>query len=209
MKTVHKNQQKLLELAKRKDLTLLGLREIGREIGVKNPQTIKYHLNKLLEQGVSLKPELGLRTDTMHLVSVPIVGSANCGPATIFAEDRIEDTLKISPRLLNTSEYKNLFALRAVGDSMNNATVDGNTIENNDYVIVDSSKRGAEDAKYVVAVVDGLANIKRIQIDRPNMQIALLSESTNEFSPIYIHLEDQIDALIAGEVVQVVKGRAS
>lgn len=187
----------------------MGLREIGREIGVKNPQTIKYHLNKLLEQGVSLKPELGLRTDTIHLVSVPVVGSANCGPATIFADDRIEDTLKISPRLLNTNEYKNLFALRAVGDSMNKAMIDGNSIENNDYVIVDSSKRGAEDAKYVVAVVDGLANIKRIQIDRPNKQIALLSESTNVFSPIFIHLDDQTDALIAGEVVQVVKGKAN
>jgi SOS-response transcriptional repressor LexA len=204
---MNKVQSKLIELASKKDISQLSLRQIAKLINENNAATISYHLNKLKQRGISLKPSKGLIDDdpSLPLVSIPIVGAADCGPATIFADERIEDTLKISPSLLRANNYKDLFALRAVGRSMNRASINGEPINDGDYVIVDQTKKDVDNESYVVVVYDGMANIKKIHRDITGNQIVLYSESSENYSPIYLHEDDQTDSLIAGRVVQVVK----
>jgi SOS-response transcriptional repressor LexA len=48
-----------------------------------------------------------------------------------------------------------------------------------------------------------MANIKKYLLDKKNSRIALLSESTQEYSPIFIHEND--DFKINGKIVDVVK----
>ncbi len=203
---MHKVQEQLLALSKKQDITKLGLRELARTLNVRNPETIKYHLSKLQDAKILEAPEIDHSVQQMSdykLVTIPVLGAASAGPATQFADSKVEGYIKISSKLLKTKKYKELYALKVVGDSMNQAKIEGQTAEDGDYIIVDSTKRNPVNSSYVIAVVDGLANVKRFV--RDNDRIVLLSESSGNFLPIFVHEDDEREGLISGTVVQVVK----
>lgn len=202
----------------------MSIREIGRRLGSNNkvlhPETVKYHWKKLFEAGelpylydgqTNQRRPSTIDADTIlgedsQLIAIPIYGKADCGPATKVAEQDDLGTLRISSKLLRTKDYGALFALQASGKSMNKAVIDGRAINDGDFVIVDSRLNTPRNGECVVAVVDGLANIKKFY--REQNRIALLSESTDNFNPIFIHPSDQSDGLIVGKVVQVVPNAA-
>lgn len=214
---LHIIQQKLLILAKEQNLASLTLRKIGDLVGEPNsPQKIKHHLDKLIEKGLllvgtdgkTLKLASSGFNEESKLISLPIVGSANCGEATICADQKIEGYLKVSLGVLGSgfrNKISNLFVLRAVGDSMNRANVKGKTIEDGDFVIVEKNQNNLLNGDYVVSVIEGLSNIKKIMFDRQNKQIILASESSRDFPPIYIHEEDYTSYFVCGKVVDVMK----
>lgn len=206
---MHTIQEKLLRVIDDKNIGGLTLRQIGDLIGETLPQKIKHHLSQLERKGfvvVDRKNKnisrISNRAKTGDIfISIPIVGAANCGPATIYADQNIEGYLKISKRLVPNK--KSVFALRAEGNSLNKAYIGGKNVESGDFVIVDSENTSPRDGDYVVSVIDGMANIKKYRLDKSHARIALLSESTQEYSPIFIHKND--DFRISGKVVDVVK----
>jgi repressor LexA len=207
-------QARLLTLARTTQLGRLSLRQIAKVIGAEGkPQTVKYHLRKLEEAGLVqlnlakgvIKPvKKGFVDKAKSLFySLPIVGAANCGPATIFTDGRIEGYLKVSANMLPYRK-SDLYVLIADGTSMNKAEVrKGTTIEDGDFVIVDSSQRAAKNGDIVVAVIDGMATIKRYMLDTEERRIILQSESTDDYLPIYLHAGDNF--MISGKVVDVIK----
>ncbi|HEX9722364.1 MAG TPA: S24 family peptidase [Candidatus Paceibacterota bacterium] len=206
---MHPIQEKLLKVIDEKNIGILTLRQIGDLTGEKLPQKIKHHLSQLERKGFILIDRKKKKISRVSrktkagdfLVAIPIVGSANCGPATIYADQNIEGYLKISKRL--APNKKRLFALRAEGNSLNRANIEGKNIESGDYVIVDSENASPRDGDYVVSIIDEMANIKKYRLDRENSRIALLSESTQEYTPIFIHEADNFK--ISGKVIDVVK----
>jgi repressor LexA len=212
---MHKIQTFLLNLSKHQDLTNMSLRQIAKLAGVENkPQIIKHHLLQLEKAGLIhintangiIKPisrGFNLKSVKSLFYSLPIVGMANCGPATIFADERIEGYLKVSAKMLPRKK-QDLYILIAEGPSMNKAEVrDDITIENGDFVIVDSSNKNPKNNDIVVAVIDDMAMIKRYKEDRKHNRIVLESESTEIFMPIFIDEGDNF--LISGKVVDVIK----
>lgn len=205
-------------MAKVRDLSKLSYREIGRQLADSDdvyirvhPQNVIYHLDQLISGGLleaSQRPQKGQVTMpdfVVKLANIPIVGSANCGPANIFADERIEGYLRVSPTKLRSKNYQHLYALRATGNSMNNANISGDPINDGDFVIVDSTLKTPKDGERVVIVNEETANIKRIYFDYDDQTIVLRSESTEDFSPIYLDPNDQWEGLISGTVVQVIK----
>jgi SOS-response transcriptional repressor LexA len=139
---------------------------------------------------------------------IPVCGSANCGQAVAFANENIEGYLTVSRRLLRTQFQNNTtFAVKAVGNSMNKASVHGTSINDGDYVVIDCRQRSLNDYNnnYVLSIIGGMANIKRLVIDRVNNRIQLLSESNESFPPIYIHEEDFGEYMVNGLVADVIK----
>ena len=206
----HPIQQKLLDLSQRYDLRKMGLRQIGRIIEVDHPQKVKFHMKKLgLLDGGKKIPAKRIKSPltgiSKGLLSIPILGLANCGDATMLAEARVEGTLPISRKLLPTNHVDNLFAVRAVGLSMNRASVNGKNIDDGDYVIVDGEDKNVKTGDYVLSVIGGLANIKRFTEDKMHRQIVLQSESSHFFPPIHIHQDDLDEYLVNGKVVEVIK----
>jgi repressor LexA len=212
---MHELQQKLLRLTQDKNLGLLTLRQIGRMVGESSPQKVKHHLCQLEKRGLirvdktrSLISKTqrgsvsGLLT-TARLLTIPILGSANAGPASLFAEQNIEGYLKISNTLVGRRSSHKLFALKIDGPSMNRSTVNGKRIEDGDFVIVDSDMREPKNGDVVLLVIDGMANLKKFYVDKDNNQIALISDSSQSFPPIYIHEDD--DFFVNGKVIQVIK----
>jgi SOS-response transcriptional repressor LexA len=223
---MHPLQEKLLQLAKMRDLSKLSYREIGRQLTDGDdaykrvhPQNVVYHLEKLISAGLlaeSQKPQKQQLTYELagphnradfilKLANIPIVGSANCGPADIFADERIEGYLRVSPTRLKSKNIQHLFALRASGDSMNASNIHGESIYDGDFVIVDSTLRTPRDGERVVVVEEELANIKRIYFDYKNHTVILRSESTEDLNPIYVDPNDNWEGLISGTVIQVIK----
>lgn len=214
-------QKKVLDFVRKytsKNEFAPSLQEIGKHLGVRSPATVHQHLATLESKGflshkksqprslMIQSPELiespyG-NTVGLDSISLPIVGSANCGPADILAEENIEGYLKVSKSLLNRRD--GLFVVRASGDSMNKADFFGKTIENGDFVIIDSMDRNAKHGDYVLSIIDGCANLKKFIIDR-NGQKLLVSESRSkkDYKPIFLH--DSDDFMINGKIISVIK----
>lgn len=184
------------------------LREIGYTVGEESPQKIKHHLTQLQKKGFIVydsKNALIQKKERKSslaspFVSIPIVGMANCGPATIFAEQNIENHLKVSSRMLPKTE--GIFAVRADGISMNRAKINDKTIDDGDYLIIDSTYLAPKNKDIVLSIIDEQANIKRF-IRNEDGSIVLMSDSTRDFPPIYIHEDDEF--FINGKVIDVIK----
>lgn len=211
---MHIIQQKILQLAKQIDISTVGLRKLGQLVGESHPQKVKHHLEQLEKKGFLHKDEksssitatTSVKSKTAPLFNLPIMGSANCGPADIYAEENIEGYLKISPTVTGRKKSEGLFIIKAVGDSMNKAqAAPGGPIENGDYVVIDSHQKTPQNGDYVLSVIDDAANIKRFYYDKTRRQIALVSESTLPIQPIYIHDSDADKYLVNGQIIQVIK----
>lgn len=208
---MHPIQQKLLKLADTYNIGNMSFRDVARIIGEVHPQTVKHHLEQLekkdfiewdKENRVISKKASGV-VSNIDFTIIPVLGSANCGQANIYADESIEGHIKVSNKLLRNR--KKVFAVRAVGHSMNNASIEGRNIEDGDYVIIDQNDRNIISNDYVLSIIDDVANIKKIIIDRNNSQIALISESTYKYPAIYIEASEASKYLINGKVIQVIK----
>ncbi len=210
---MHKLQKKLLELASTEDIGQYGLRKLGEKIGVDHPQKVKWHLSKLMNDGYLYKDGSGAirrasEEGESRLARVPILGLANCGEPLAFADNTTHDYLTVSPTLLGSRNGEALFAVQATGDSMNACSVNGQNIDDGDYVIVDSSKSVPSNGEYVVSSIEGLANIKKFIRDDQQQVIALVSESTRQRPPIVVAEDDMQSYRVHGTVVSVIKSYA-
>lgn len=209
---IHPIQEKILKASINNDIGKLSLREIAKLINEKeHPQKIKHHLLQL-EKGGLLVVNRSTKTisrtrpgniKNTSLIAVPVLGTANCGPAMVYAEQNLEGYLRISGRLL--SRKKDIFAIRATGYSMNKANINGEAIEDGDYVVIDPAPRTLKNGDYVLAIIDSNATIKRYFKDHANRRIILLAESSASFSPIFIHYSEASSFLVNGRVIQVIK----
>lgn len=217
---MHPIQEKLLALSKTKNLAALSLRGMAEGIGLpkESPQKIKHHLLQLQKKGfltidrakgvmekADSKPTWakGLLEAKSRLFSIPIIGTANCGPATIFAEQNFQGFLRISSKLIGRSKPAGLYAIKASGSSMNRAEVNGKRIDDGDYIIVNSVNKDVKTGDVVLAIVDNKATVKKYLDDRANGQIVLLAESTFDYEPIFLHEDD--DFAISAKVIGIVK----
>jgi SOS-response transcriptional repressor LexA len=208
---MHDIQEKILQLSTLKNLGSMTLRDIGKSVGASHPQSVRHHMNQLIKRGLikidkSSKVIEKVQQGTIpnsNLVAIPILGSANCGEATAIADERVEGYLRVSSSIVKYK--KGIFALKAVGNSMNRANIEGNSIEDGDYIIIDSNDRNPSKKQYVLSIIDGCANIKKIMKDKENNTFVLLSESTQDIPPIIIHENDHPEYFVNGRVIQIIK----
>ena len=131
--------------------------------------------------------------------NIPILGHANCGKANSFAE---ENNIGYVRYPVKKSDVKKIFALKAVGNSMDRANINGKSINNGDIVLIKKENREPANGEYILSVVDKKANIKKFFRDKKNKQILLLSESSEDIDPITISKND--DYILGGFVLDVV-----
>lgn len=210
---MHIIQEGLLGLSKDNDVLAMKLSDLARILNVEHLQQIKYHRQQLVKAGL-LKPvhaskeviEESHANSSTLLLRIPVLGSANAGPATIYADGKVTGYLRVSETLLPKGVARDtLYALRVVGRSMNKAKIGPSKLpaEDGDYIVADGSSYQPTSGDYVVSLIGGNANLKRIAVG--DGQIALLSESTDDFPPIVISGDDDVDYLAQSKIVQVVK----
>jgi len=183
-----------------------------------SPQKIKHHLLQLQKRGFLTMDRAkgimersasapswatGLLKKTANLFSIPIIGTANCGPATIFAEQNFQGFLRVSSKLIGRSRPDGLYAIKADGSSMNRAVIDDKNIEDGDLVIIDNKDKNPGNNDIVLAIIENKATIKRFIDDRKNGQIVLKADSSFDYEPIYLHPDDDFN--INGKVIGIIK----
>ncbi len=208
---MHDLQLKLYKLLGKVDFSKESLRTLAKKVGEKYPQKIKHHILQLEKKGLiavdwqnkKIFRSSVVKSSVSSLLSIPILGTADCGPATMFADQNIEGYLKISKNVLGLKAIGDFFAIKAFGNSMNRAKIAGRTIEQGDYVIVDPKQRSPHNGDYVLSIIDNVANIKKFFRDVKNKLIMLLSESTDTYPPIYIGQRENY--FVSGKVIYVIK----
>lgn len=126
--------------------------------------------------------------NAQNIFSIPLYGLASCGEALAYADDSADDFLQLSRSLFHRAEPEKLFAVKALGDSMNKEG-----ISDGDYVIFEKAQGQFDfEGKIVVAVINGMATIKRYK-NMGKGVIGLFPHSTNEtHHPIYLSEVDVI-----------------
>ncbi|PIR73324.1 MAG: hypothetical protein COU40_03000 [Candidatus Moranbacteria bacterium CG10_big_fil_rev_8_21_14_0_10_35_21] len=127
-----------------------------------------------------------------NIFSMPMYGLASCGEALAYAEGNVDGYLQISRSLFRRNNPAKLFAVKALGDSM-----DKDDINDGDYVVFEKIENGEScEGEIVVAVINGMATIKKYK--KLNHGIVGLFPSSNNkiHQPIYLDETDAI--LIAG-----------
>jgi repressor LexA len=210
--TMHPIQIKILNVCRADNLGSLTLRKLGELIGESLPQKVLHHLIQLEKKGL-IRYDRGNKTIEIvdkgqkipsNLLTVPVMGTANCGEALSVADDRIQGYIQVSSGL--TGNYQDgIIAVRASGDSMNKADIKGKSIDDGDYALVDSKYKDPKNGDYVVSIIDGMANIKKFFKDEENEQIVLISESSKNYPPIFIGMDEIESYLTCGRVIQVIK----
>lgn len=204
---MHEIQEKIIGLLKDQGSISLRYREIGRKIGEKYPQTVKHHIGVLLSKNLIQEGNgflsLTEQEETESFIQLPFFGLANCGPATLLAEDNIQGYFRLSRKIFPRKSPKGFYLLRASGNSMNKADIKGKNIDDGDFVVIDSQDTTPKNNDYVVSVIDDCANIKRYRYFPDSQQKALVSESTDEYFPIVLHESDSV--FVMGKVIDVIK----
>ena len=213
--TMHYIQELILQISLERDVADMKLSELKELTGTKHLQQVKHHRNMLIKKGLLSAQGSASRASSKSnilgtkskLINIPILGSVNAGVASIYAEGKIEDYLRISSGKLPVTYRKTLYALKAIGDSMNKAMIGPQklNVEDGDYVVADGEQYTPETDDYVVSLINGMANIKKLCIDQKENQIILLSESEKDHPPIILDINDQIDYLAQSKVLHVIK----
>lgn len=127
-----------------------------------------------------------------NIFTIPMYGLASCGEALAYAEGNVDGYLQISQSLFRKNDPAKLFAVKALGDSM-----DKEEINDGDYAVFEKCEAGDDfENKIVVAVINGMATIKRYKKLKHGI-IGLFPQSSNPIhQPIYLDESDSI--LIAG-----------
>ncbi|MDA2921778.1 transcriptional repressor LexA [Patescibacteria group bacterium AH-259-L07] len=188
--------------------TIRELKQETAKLGLKfkSLRSVFLYLNALEEKGFIKRSSRDKGIEVIdhakkNFITVPVLGMANAGRPTFFAEQNVEGYLKISKKLIKS---KDIFAISVSGDSMNLSKIHGKKIRENDFILVDPRVKNFNNGDKVLTVIDGLATVKVFKkID--NQMIGLFPESTNKkHQPIYLTPSD--DFIINGKVIDVLNG---
>lgn len=206
-------QANILRLAQTRDLSDMTYREMAQVLSVKHPYSVQQAVNTLISKGLLMKNKntgtvlpAGGNNSRTPLLSIPVLGRVSCGPATELAEDYPSNFISVSPSVARIRKPELTFALVATGDSMSAAHINGKSVDDGDYVIVEKRPwNEAVSGDYVVSRFNDMNNLKKLSIDREHGRVILLSESIEDQPPIIIAAEDIDYYAIEGVAVDVVK----
>lgn len=177
--------------------------EIRKELGLASTSSAQVHVKALKRKGYIRTNEFKSRgitpqTANDEVLKIPLVGSISCG-TPILAEENITAYIPYKQSQIKGNSY-DYFFLRAVGDSMNMAIVNGKNIDNGDFVLVKKTNY-ADPGSIVVALIGNEATIKILKKEKSFY--ILEPRSSNEANkPIYVFE----NLIVQGIVKDVLKG---
>ncbi len=180
--------------------TLEELREL---IGAKTINTVVQYLNALERKGYivrrkHVKRNIELRDEDLryatNTISVPVMASVGCDNLSVFANEQHDEFIEVDKKI--TGGRENVVAVRAIGDSMNDAG-----IKNGDYVLIEPTDH-AETGDRVAAIVGDMVTVKKLE--KHSGIMVLRPESKDpKYKPIVL----SSDSKIAGKVICSIPGQ--
>ena len=151
------------------------------------PNTILYHIKKLEEQGFIVRDVNGkdVRVNSPEASSaiayLPLLGSARCGePLENIVDESTVRMIPIPLRLLGKNTKKQLYVIKAIGDSMKPK------IEEEDFVIFESKPPQVGDL-VVARLEDGFT----IKVFKENQEQYILNPLNTAYEPYVFNKNQQ------------------
>jgi len=184
-----------------------SLTELQGMLGISTKRGVVSHLEALEKKGyiirtseargIHIVEEVEDEPIYEYLVGIPILGYANAGTPLVLAEEQNLGILQLDKSLIGNKE--NLFSLIIKGDSMNMREIEGKTLKEGHYLVVQKDS-DYEDGDVVLAIVDGSATVKNIK--KSEDMVILYPESNNPIhKPIYLDINS--NSMINGKVIKV------
>lgn len=178
------------------------VQEMMKMQGLSSPRAVTQYLEALERKGLITRSRYEYRGIKLReanayegeTVTVPVMASAGCDNAAILAQQTFDEYLCVSKELVEGKRMDNIVCIKAVGDSMEDAG-----IKEGDHVLVEHTQAVHEN-DLVVAIVDGFAVIKKIEL--ANNAIILKPLSPN---PIYRPIILNKNFNIFGKVIDVIR----
>jgi len=173
------------------------LEEIRSYVGVGAINTVIDHLKALENKGYIVRRKHAKRnieirevpnSENESMIMVPVVASVGCDDLSVYANETHDEFLRVDRKIASSGDK--LVAVRAIGDSMNDAD-----IMSGDYVLIRLTDH-AENGDRVVAIVDDMVTVKKLEV-RDNMIILWPESKDLKYKPIILNQ----DFKIAGKVV--------
>jgi repressor LexA len=179
--------------------------DMSKEFGLKSLRSVTQRLEALERKGLIARDRFQhrgievLKGDSSGIssgtIQVPVIASAGCDAMEVYAQDEFGEYILIDKNLV--SVHTNIAAIKAVGDSMQDAG-----IRNGDYVIVEVTDQ-VDTGDRVVAIVGNMAVIKQFERTGDNMVFLHPRNSSGEYYSIAVRQED---SKIFGKVLSVIPG---
>lgn len=183
-----------------------SVRDLMNLLGYKSPRSAAIIIDSLLDKKIldrdsssSLKLHFQERIkdnqNNAETVDIPLVGVAACGQP-LLAEENIEAYVPISIRIAKPSNK--YFILRARGDSMNNANINGYAINNGDLVLI-KQQQTAQNGDTVVALIDDDATIKEFH-NNGDIIVLKPKSNNNKHQPIILTSDFRIQGIVVNVI---------
>jgi len=177
------------------------LEEIREALGYAGISSVQRHVDALKKKGYLSNERYQARTIEVSLpeqvINIPLVSNVACG-TPFLATENIEAYIPYDASKIRGSS-DDYFFLRAVGDSMNNTNISGETIDDGDFVLV-KKQQDADSGNRVVALIGNEATIKKLVYS--DGCIRLEPETTNSANKPIILFDN---FTIQGVVTDVIK----
>ena len=162
-----------------KNFEIPSVREIAAGTGI-SVSTVHRCLSAMKESGeLEYNGRKSISTKRIDLesrhASAPVLGYVRCGEGEEETEEVIE-YIRLPESLVGTGEF---FVLIAKGDSMIDAGVN-----EGDYVVI-RKQNTASDGDYVVALYEGLNNLKELVVDNGRYILRSCNEDKESYPDIY------------------------
>jgi repressor LexA len=176
--------------------------ELVRLMKFSSPRAVTQYLEALQRKGLIERRRyakrgirlVAPRMDEPMTVQIPVIASAGCDHAAVFAERSFGDYVCVATELLQGKKVDNVVCVKAIGDSMLDAG-----IKEGDYVLVEVTEI-AEAGDLVVAILDGFAVIKKLELANNAVILSPVS-SDPQYKPIIVGKNFRI----FGKVIDVIR----
>jgi len=180
--------------------------ELKETLGVSSLRTVVQYLEALENKGFIHRKRNQKRgieltntgtTKDFDTILLPVVASAGCDNASVFAEERIGEYITVDKNFIPEGKnIKNLVAIKAIGESMKEAGIDSG-----DFVLVEKIDNSeARENDRVVAIIDDNIVIKKLHFAK-NAMILRPASKDKHYKPIIM----KKDFYIPGKVIDVIR----
>lgn len=173
--------------------------ELMKIMDFSSPRAVSQYLEALEKKGLIQRSHYEARgiqivEQKRNTYVIPVIASAGCDNISTMAEKVFGEFVCVARDLLRGLDPKRVVGIRAIGNSMDEAG-----INEGDYVLVEVTE-GVEQEDLVVAIIDGCAVIKKLDIAN-NAVILRPVSSDPKYKPIILNREFQI----FGRVLEIIR----
>ena len=179
------------------------LEELRSNLGLRSVRTVVQYLEILEQKGYIVRRRGAWRNIELRnadggwgTVSIPVVANVGCDDLSVYAQEHADEFIEVDKNIVD--EAGEIVAVRAVGDSMNDAG-----INSGDYILVQFTNN-VQNGDRVAAIVGDMVTVKRLE-RRDGVTILYPESKDPKYKPIILHENFKI----TGKVLCVIPANVS